>query len=156
MIKREKALEVGLATLRQAGVEGVMVDVWWGIAESEGPGQYDFSAYMRLFQKVGPFRLHMRAHSHWPAVLGLPCIPLACMPLPFPASLEYLAVPLPATPRPILQYYVLSSRNFLQDRSSVHSVEVASVAKISGNLCVCQGLLWPSCCGAPCRWPRAG
>ena len=40
VIKREKALEVGLQTLRQAGVEGVMVDVWWGIVESAGPGQY--------------------------------------------------------------------------------------------------------------------
>ena len=43
MIKREKALEVGLQTLKQAGVEGVMVDVWWGIVENAGPGQYDFS-----------------------------------------------------------------------------------------------------------------
>lgn len=53
MIKREKALEVGLQTLRQAGVEGVMVDVWWGIVENAGPGKYDFSAYKRLFHKVG-------------------------------------------------------------------------------------------------------
>lgn len=52
VIKREKALEVGLQTLRQAGVEGVMVDVWWGIVENAGPGQYDFSAYKRLFHKV--------------------------------------------------------------------------------------------------------
>ena len=52
VIKREKALEVGLQTLKQAGVEGVMVDVWWGIVESAAPGQYDFSAYKRLFHKV--------------------------------------------------------------------------------------------------------
>lgn len=52
VIKREKALEVGLQTLKQAGVEGVMVDVWWGIVENAGPGQYDFSAYKRLFHKV--------------------------------------------------------------------------------------------------------
>ena len=54
VIKREKALEVGLQTLKQAGVEGVMVDVWWGIVENAGPGQYDFSAYKRLFHKVTP------------------------------------------------------------------------------------------------------
>ena len=52
VIKREKALEVGLQTLKQAGVEGVMVDVWWGIVENAAPGQYDFSAYKRLFHKV--------------------------------------------------------------------------------------------------------
>ena len=80
VIKREKALEVGLATLRQAGVEGVMVDVWWGIAESEGPGQYDFSAYLRLFQKVAP-RLHACAHASRPASRAcckLPCRACRC------------------------------------------------------------------------------
>ena len=29
-----------------------MVDVWWGIVENAAPGQYDFSAYKRLFHKV--------------------------------------------------------------------------------------------------------
>ena len=52
VIKREKALEVGLRTLKRAGVEGVMVDVWWGIVEGAAPGTYDFSAYKRLFHKV--------------------------------------------------------------------------------------------------------
>ena len=61
VIKREKALEVGLQTLRQAGVEGVMVDVWWGIVENAGPGKYDFSAYKRLFHKVG-IAQHLPAH----------------------------------------------------------------------------------------------
>ena len=64
VIKREKALEVGLQTLKQAGVEGVMVDVWWGIVENAGPGQYDFSAYKRLFHKVDS---HMMLSAQWPA-----------------------------------------------------------------------------------------
>ena len=51
ILKREKALEIALHTLRQAGVEGVMVDVWWGIVERAGPYVYDFSAYRRLFNK---------------------------------------------------------------------------------------------------------
>ena len=54
VIKREQALDVGLRTLRKAGVEGVMVDVWWGIVEEAGPRRYDFSAYQRLFAKVSP------------------------------------------------------------------------------------------------------
>ncbi len=52
MLKREQALEVGLKALERAGVEGVMIDVWWGLVEHEGPGQYDFAAYRRLFEKV--------------------------------------------------------------------------------------------------------
>jgi beta-amylase len=51
ILKRERALEIALHTLRQAGVEGVMVDVWWGICERAGPRAYDFSAYRRLFNK---------------------------------------------------------------------------------------------------------
>lgn len=52
IIKKEKALELALHTFKQSGVEGVMVDVWWGIVERDGPKQYDFSAYKRLFRKV--------------------------------------------------------------------------------------------------------
>lgn len=51
ILKRERALEIALHTLRSAGVEGVMVDVWWGICERAGPRNYDFSAYKRLFHK---------------------------------------------------------------------------------------------------------
>jgi beta-amylase len=51
ILKRERALEIALHTLRKAGVEGVMVDVWWGICERAGPRVYDFSAYRRLFHK---------------------------------------------------------------------------------------------------------
>ena len=51
VIKREAALGVALRTLHKAGVEGVMIDVWWGIVE-HAPGQYDFSAYRRLLQKI--------------------------------------------------------------------------------------------------------
>lgn len=51
ILKRENALEIALHTLQQAGVEGVMVDVWWGIVERAGPKIYDFSPYRRLFNK---------------------------------------------------------------------------------------------------------
>ncbi|KAK3028443.1 hypothetical protein RJ639_039035 [Escallonia herrerae] len=45
-------LEKQLKQLREAGVDGVMLDVWWGIVESKGPKQYDWSAYRSLFQLV--------------------------------------------------------------------------------------------------------
>jgi len=58
---------VGLRTLKRAGVEGVMVDVWWGIVEGAAPGQYDFSAYKRLFHKArrGPGCGLARARPAW-------------------------------------------------------------------------------------------
>ena len=58
---------MGLRTLKRAGVEGVMVDVWWGIVEGAAPGQYDFSAYKRLFHKArrGPGCGLARARPAW-------------------------------------------------------------------------------------------
>lgn len=69
VLKKEKDLEAGLVKLRQAGVEGVMVDVWWGIAE-RSPGAYDFSAYERLFQKVGAAGLKIQAVMSFHAAGG--------------------------------------------------------------------------------------
>lgn len=70
IIKREAALELGLQTLRRAGVEGVMVDVWWGIAEATGPCQYDFSAYRRLFERVAANGLKVQAVMSFHAAGG--------------------------------------------------------------------------------------
>ena len=47
--------------LLSMGVDGVMVDVWWGIAEHAGPGQYDFSAYRKLFEQVASKGLKVQA-----------------------------------------------------------------------------------------------
>lgn len=70
MLIREKAMEVGLEALRAAGVEGVMVDVWWGIAEHSGPQQYDFSAYKRLFEQVAEKGLKVQAVMSFHAAGG--------------------------------------------------------------------------------------
>lgn len=69
VIKREKEMEAGLRKLRQAGVEGVMVDVWWGIVERQ-PQVYDFSAYERLFQKLGAAGLKIQAVMSFHAAGG--------------------------------------------------------------------------------------
>lgn len=47
--------------LREAGVDGIMVDVWWGIVEANGPGLYDWSAYRNLFQLVQKTGLKIQA-----------------------------------------------------------------------------------------------
>ncbi|KAG7022884.1 Beta-amylase [Cucurbita argyrosperma subsp. argyrosperma] len=41
-----------LEQLREAGVDGVMIDVWWGIVESKGANQYDWTAYRSLFKII--------------------------------------------------------------------------------------------------------
>ncbi len=61
VLKKERSLEIALHTLKQAGVEGVMVDVWWGIVERGGPRSYDFSAYESLFRKVARAGLKVQA-----------------------------------------------------------------------------------------------
>ncbi|KAK7402015.1 hypothetical protein VNO78_13949 [Psophocarpus tetragonolobus] len=53
-------LERQLKELHAAGVDGVMVDVWWGIVESKGPQRYDWSAYRTLFQMVQDCRLKLQ------------------------------------------------------------------------------------------------
>lgn len=61
LLIREKAMEMGLEMLSRAGVDGVMIDVWWGIAEHEAPGRYDFSAYRKLFEQVASKGLKVQA-----------------------------------------------------------------------------------------------
>ncbi|KAF5827053.1 beta-amylase [Dunaliella salina] len=70
VLKKERSLEIALHTLKQAGVEGVMVDVWWGIVERAGPGTYDFSAYKRLFYKVAAAGLKVQAVMSFHAAGG--------------------------------------------------------------------------------------
>jgi hypothetical protein len=70
VLKKERSLEIALHTLKQAGVEGVMVDVWWGISERAGPRQYDFSAYKRLFYKVAAAGLKVQAVMSFHAAGG--------------------------------------------------------------------------------------
>jgi len=51
-VRRVRGLEVGLQALKAVGVEGVMVDVWWGLVEREEPGRYDWEGYRALFEIV--------------------------------------------------------------------------------------------------------
>jgi len=60
-LKDPEILYEQLSELKKAGVEGVMVDVWWGIVEREGPGMYDWSAYMDLVQMVAGLGLKLQA-----------------------------------------------------------------------------------------------
>ncbi|KAA8526472.1 hypothetical protein F0562_008325 [Nyssa sinensis] len=52
VLKNKDMLEKQLKELRAAGVDRVMLDVWWGIVESKGPKQYNWTAYRSLFQLI--------------------------------------------------------------------------------------------------------
>uniref|UniRef100_A0A0D9VPD8 Beta-amylase n=1 Tax=Leersia perrieri TaxID=77586 RepID=A0A0D9VPD8_9ORYZ len=60
-LNRRKAVEASLAALKSAGAEGIMVDVWWGIAESEAPGRYNFTGYMELMEMAKKNGLKVQA-----------------------------------------------------------------------------------------------
>ena len=60
-LQRVEELTARLRALRRAGVEGVMMDVWWGIVERRGPGLYDWAAYLRLVELVE--RIGLKIHA---------------------------------------------------------------------------------------------
>lgn len=52
VLQKRDLLKANLAALKAAHVDGLMVDVWWGIVEAEGPKKYDWSAYRTLFSII--------------------------------------------------------------------------------------------------------
>ncbi|KAL1059759.1 hypothetical protein V6Z11_1Z009900 [Gossypium hirsutum] len=57
----KEGLKQQLLKLKTAGIDGVMSDVWWGIVESKGPKQYDWSAYRSLVELIKECGLKMQA-----------------------------------------------------------------------------------------------
>lgn len=55
-----KALHAALRALRSVGVDGVMVDVWWGIVEEAGPKVYNWSAYKALVRMVASVGMRLQ------------------------------------------------------------------------------------------------
>ncbi|GKE39657.1 beta-amylase 3, chloroplastic, partial [Tanacetum coccineum] len=43
------------------GVEGVMVDVWWGLVEKDGPMKYNWDGYVELVHMVQKHGLKLQA-----------------------------------------------------------------------------------------------
>lgn len=84
MVKRERALQIGLRTLKRAGVKGVMIDVWWGIVERDGPRQYDFAAYRRLFELVrdSGLKVQVTIRNTRPSFLQNPYLSLVTISVP--------------------------------------------------------------------------
>jgi len=65
-VNHEKAIGAGLRALKLMGADGVELPVWWGIAEKEAMGKYDWSGYLaiaELVQKMG-LKLHVSLCFH--------------------------------------------------------------------------------------------
>ena len=65
MAEPEK-LKTDLAALKNAGVDGVMVDCWWGIVEGKAPEHYDWSGYRYLFNMVREAKLKLQVLHIFP------------------------------------------------------------------------------------------
>ncbi|KAK1286593.1 hypothetical protein QJS10_CPB20g01335 [Acorus calamus] len=59
-LNRAKALNASLMALKGAGVDGVMVDAWWGLVEKEGPLKYEWEAYHELVVMVAKHGLKLQ------------------------------------------------------------------------------------------------
>ncbi|XP_068651238.1 beta-amylase 3, chloroplastic-like [Aristolochia californica] len=51
-LNKPRSLNASLMALKSAGVEGVMVDAWWGLVEKDGPLKYNWDGYRELVQMV--------------------------------------------------------------------------------------------------------
>lgn len=65
-INHSRAIAAGLKALKLLGVEGVELPVWWGIAEKETMGKYEWSGYLALAEMVqnAGLKLHVSLCFH--------------------------------------------------------------------------------------------
>lgn len=65
-INHARAIAAGLKALKLLGVDGVELPIWWGIAEKETMGKYDWTGYLamaEMIQKLG-LKLHVSFCFH--------------------------------------------------------------------------------------------
>ncbi|KAJ4800552.1 Beta-amylase [Rhynchospora pubera] len=60
-LNRKKAMYASLMGLKKAGVEGVMVDVWWGLVEKDAPTVYNWNGYTELMEMAKQVGLKVQA-----------------------------------------------------------------------------------------------
>jgi beta-amylase len=70
-----------LRVLKGAGVDGVMVDCWWGIVEANRPQEYNWTGYKRLFQVIREIKLKLQVSIAFTAIpiFAARYDPLACV-----------------------------------------------------------------------------
>ncbi|XP_049344290.1 beta-amylase 1, chloroplastic [Solanum verrucosum] len=60
-VNRKKAMNASLQALKSAGVEGIMMDVWWGLVERDVPGEYNWGGYAELMEMAKKHGLKVQA-----------------------------------------------------------------------------------------------
>ncbi|XP_073298887.1 beta-amylase 1, chloroplastic-like isoform X1 [Primulina huaijiensis] len=60
-MRRKKAMAQSFRALAAAGVEGVVMEVWWGLVEREFPRIYDWRGYLEIVLLAKRFGLKVRA-----------------------------------------------------------------------------------------------
>ncbi|GAV70453.1 Glyco_hydro_14 domain-containing protein [Cephalotus follicularis] len=60
-VNRRKAMSASLQALKSAGVEGVMMDVWWGLVERDQAGVYNWGGYTELLEMAKKHGLKVQA-----------------------------------------------------------------------------------------------
>jgi hypothetical protein len=68
-----------LEKLQSDGVQGMMVDCWWGIVEADGPGQYNWDGYKSLFSIVKAAKLELHVSLPPKAVFQAWGAPMNCV-----------------------------------------------------------------------------
>ena len=53
-VRRRKAMVQSFKALLAAGVEGVVIEVWWGLVERDEPGVYNWQGYLDLVASLPP------------------------------------------------------------------------------------------------------
>ncbi|MQM19244.1 hypothetical protein Taro_052245 [Colocasia esculenta] len=74
-LNHAKAIAAGVKALKLMGVDGVELPVWWGVAEKEAMGKYDWSGYLALIQMMRDAGLKVRVSLYFHASAE-PAIPL--------------------------------------------------------------------------------
>lgn len=59
-LNKSRAMNASLMALKSAGVEGVMVDAWWGLVEKDGPLKYNWDGYAQLLNMVRKIGLKLQ------------------------------------------------------------------------------------------------
>ncbi|CAA0807125.1 Inactive beta-amylase 9 [Striga hermonthica] len=59
-INHARAISAGLKALKLLGVAGVELPVWWGVAENEGIGNYNWTGYLAVVEMVKKLGLEVR------------------------------------------------------------------------------------------------
>ena len=54
-------MNASLQALKSAGVEGIMMDVWWGLVEREAARSYNWGGYVELLKMAKKHGLKVQA-----------------------------------------------------------------------------------------------